>query len=707
MANTRKRVAIKLITSGWRDAGLERRFRRERQILARLDHPGIARLLDGGATAEGQPYFVMEYIEGLALLEYCERHQLDVKQRLAAFLAVCDAVDYAHQHLIVHRDLKPGNILVTESGAPRLLDFGLARVLERGDAGEEITQGIPLLTPAYASPEQVRGEPDTVAGDVYSLGVILYELLAGRRPYEVKPGSLLEMARAICEEEPALLSRSGSAHARRLAGDLENIAARALAKDPRRRYPSVAELAADLRRHLEGRPVHARPWTLRYRVGKTLSRHRVAIPATTLAVLLILGFAGATWWEARRAERRFQQVRSLAESVLFELHDAIQRLPGSTAARELLVRRALDYLESLSREAGARPDLQREVALGYARIAEVQGFLAESNLGQVRASLASFRKAEAILDGLVRRAPNDAALRHDYNRVANQLAAQLAGTGEFQGSLDLTKKIIAQSESNPEDLSVALASLADLYSDRQQYAEAIPLRQRVEQISTKLAALQPQNLETQRTLALARKRLAALYGVTERYDECRAMYEQAREIDERRLKAEPFDNRTKLDLSFDYSDLGWVSARMGHLPEALAAHRRALALRTEAAQADPKDYRAAMSVASSTNRIGTLLFRMGDLPGALETQQRAEVLYAALVKRGDSDWQKMRDLADTHISMAETHAAMGSGARALAEYARARSIYADLGARGVLGPKDEKLLAEIATQEAAVRRAGQ
>ncbi len=277
-----KQVAIKLITSGWREEGLERRFRRERQILAQLDHPGIARLLDGGATAEGQPYFVMEYIEGLGLLEYCAGNQLDVKRRLALFLAVCDAVGYAHQRLIVHRDLKPGNILVTAEGEPRLLDFGLARVLDRETAGEEITQGIPMMTPAYASPEQVRGEPDTAAGDVYSLGVILYELLAGRRPYEVKNGSLLEMARAICEQEAAPLSQAGGALGKRLAGDLEKIVAKALAKDARLRYPTVGELAGDLRRHLAGRPVHARPATFRYRAGKALRRHRVAFPAATM-----------------------------------------------------------------------------------------------------------------------------------------------------------------------------------------------------------------------------------------------------------------------------------------------------------------------------------------------------------------------------------------------------------------------------------------
>ncbi len=710
-----KQVAIKLITSGWRDAGLERRFRRERQILAQLDHPGIARLLDGGSTADGQPYFVMEYIEGLGLLEYCARNELDVKQRLTLFLAVCDTVGYAHQRLIVHRDLKPGNILVTAEGTPRLLDFGLARVLERDAAGEDATQGIPLMTPAYASPEQVRGEPDAVAGDVYSLGVILYELLAGKRPYEVKTGSLLEMARTICEQEPVPLSQAVSGSlARRLAGDLENVAAKALAKDAHRRYPGVGELAADLRRHLEGRPVQARTATFRYRMGKALRRHRVAIPAAALAAVLILGFAGATWWEARRAERRFQQVRSLAASVMFELHDSIQRLPGSITARELLVRRALEYLESLSREAGDRPDLQLDVALGYARIAEVQGFMGESNLGRVQASLASFRKAEAMLDRLVRRSPGDARLRHEYNEVANHLAGQLSVTGDLDGAKELTRKNVAFAEASVQanpgnttalaDLSATLSALADGYADQQQYAEAIPVRLRVEQLTAKLAAMRPQSDETRRNLALARKRLGALYGVMKRYEECRAEYEQAREIDERRAAASPQDSRVALDLSYDYSDLGWVASRMQRYPEALAAHRRALALRTTAAQADPKDRRAASAVASSTNRIGALLRKMGDLPGSLEMLQRALALREELVKRAASDWQAQRDLADLHIDIAETLADMKHPARAVAEFDKGRAVYGELRARGLLGPADAKFLLQVAAEEEKVIR---
>ena len=349
----RKRVAIKLITSARSDAQSDQRFRRERQILAQLEHPGIARLLDGGATPSGQPYLVMEYIEGPPMLAWCEAHHLTIAARVALFLSVCDAVSYAHQKLIVHRDLKPGNILVTPDGDPKLLDFGLARVLD-SDSDTEITQAGPApMTIAYASPEQVRGERQTVASDVYSLGVILYELLTGNRPYQLANASFAEAIRVTCEQEPTPPSQ----YRGQLAGDLEVILLKALSKDQRLRYPTVDELAADLRRHLDGEPIHARPATFSYRAGKFLRRHRIAVPAAALAAVLILSFAALSWFEARRAQRRFNDVEKLAHSVMFEFHDAIEKLPGSTPARELLVSRALEYLENLSHEAAGDPRL--------------------------------------------------------------------------------------------------------------------------------------------------------------------------------------------------------------------------------------------------------------------------------------------------------------------------------------------------------------
>ena len=741
----RKQVAIKLITIGRHDPGVHRRFRRERQILAQLEHNGIARLLDGGATEEGQPYFVMEYIEGLALLDYCDRNGLNVAARLRLFLDVCDAVSYAHRKLIVHRDLKPGNVLVTAEGTPKLLDFGLGRVLNAEAGEEELTgTGLPLMTPAYASPEQVRGEPYTVASDVYSLGVILYELLSGRRPYKVPTGSYLELARVISEREPVLLSQSAEACTpdeavkrsstpgqlrRQLAGDLERIAAKALAKEQKLRYSDVQALAADVRRHLDGHPVLARPATLRYRAAKLLRRHRVAVPAVALAAVLILGFAATTWWEARRAQRRFDQVRSLAHSVMFELNDAIQTLPGSTAARELLVRRALEYLQSLSREAGSNTDLQREVAIGFERVGVVQGFLGESNLGRTRAALASFTQSEDILNRLRKRDPADRSLRHDYLRVANELARAYGNTGLFPKAAEMGRQSVAAAEAElratPSDvfaidnLSAADSTLADLFATQEQFASAIPLRERAKELAVRLVQLRPGSLESERTLAVAEKRLGALYGVTKRFTECRQEYELARDIDERRLAQYPADPRAKLDLSYDYSDLGWVSGKMGNFDDALASVRRAEALRAEAAQADPNDERAAVALASITDRIGTMLHTKGDLSGSLAELQKAAELYQPIAGKPDADWGAVRSFAEVHVDIAETltDMALKPGttsakqrdyrSRAAAEYHQASELYEGLHGRGALPATYVPHIAELRNLEDQFRRAAQ
>ena len=470
------------------------------------------------------------------------------------------------------------------------------------------------MTPAYASPEQVRGESYTVSSDVYSLGVILYELLAGKRPYKVPTRSYLEMARVICEQEAMPLTQGVTGPLRKqLSGDLERIAAKALAKDPRIRYRDVRELAADLRRYLEGRPVLARPATLRYRAAKLLKRHRIAAPAAALAVALIVGSAAAALWEARRAERRFEQVRSLAHSVLFDLHDAIARLPGSTSARRLLISRALEYLQSLSHEAGNNPDLQREVAIGYERVASVEGSLGESNLGHVGAASENLQKSRDILERLRARNPRDRSLLHDYQRVSNELATAYDVTGAFDKAREVARKSVALAEADAravptdafatENLATSYGVLADLFTAQKQYDQAIPLRERTEQLSLKVAHQNPNDPVMAANLALAEKRLAALYGVTKRYQECREEYERARVIDEERTARFPFDMTVKLDLSYDYSDLGWVIARMGNYDEALVWDAPRARSAEQAAIADPNDIRAASAVAASTVKV--------------------------------------------------------------------------------------------------------
>jgi eukaryotic-like serine/threonine-protein kinase len=427
-----KEVALKVMRGGRDAAALVSRFHGERQILARLDHPNIARLLDGGATEQGEPYLVMEYVFGQPIDSFCEERTLSTAARITLFRAVCQAVQYAHQNLVVHRDIKPGNILVSADGIPKLLDFGIAKVLA-ADPTEAPTQTVfPALTPDYASPEQVRAEPVTTASDVYSLGVVLYEILTGQRPYRVGTPVPAEIVRVVCEfepEKPSTIVRrprtteatTAAAHsgpslpepetddprlqklAGELAGDLDTIVLKTLRKEPSRRYASAQELSDDLGRYLEGRPVLARADTLTYRATKFVRRHQTAAVAAGLIVLSLLGGIVATAAQARlaeanraKAEQRFSEVRTLARSFLFEIHDALRDLEGSQKARETLVKRALEYLDGLAPEAGDDPVLLEDLAASYERVGDVQGGPRDASLGDGPGALASWRKAEAL-----------------------------------------------------------------------------------------------------------------------------------------------------------------------------------------------------------------------------------------------------------------------------------------------------------------------
>src|SRR5215831_10625657 len=340
-----KQVAIKVVTHGMNTEQLLRRFRRERQILARLDHPFIARLLDGGSTEDGRPFLVMEYVQGTAITSYCDEHHLGTRRRIELFLKVCAAVQSAHQNLVVHRDLKPGNILVDLQGSPKLLDFGIAKLLGPEETGDvTMALGMQMFTPQYASPEQVLGEAITTAADIYVLGVILYELLTGVRPYEIRNLTPNEIFRAVCEEEPERPSTAWRKRAelRTLragpvlkADEPDNIILMAMRKEPAQRYGSVAEFAADLQRYLDGRPVKARDATLTYRARKFLRRHGAMVTAAALVVITLAAGAVVSTLEARRAKRRFDEVRRIAHAVLYDIHDAIRDLPGSLRAREL------------------------------------------------------------------------------------------------------------------------------------------------------------------------------------------------------------------------------------------------------------------------------------------------------------------------------------------------------------------------------------
>jgi non-specific serine/threonine protein kinase/serine/threonine-protein kinase len=477
-----KKVAIKRVHSGLDPRFMLARFKAERQILANLDHPNIARLLDGGSTEDQQPYLVMEYVEGLPLDRYCNHHNLTVTARLQLFRAVCSAVQYAHQNLVIHRDIKPANILVTSDGVPKLLDFGVAKILTPDARTSPALRTMPmvrLLTPEYASPEQLRGDAISTASDIYSLGVVLYEILAGRRPERRLHGEPEEVAQPSAANSQAVTSSEslnlpeGSPEKlrRRLAGDLDNIVLMALRHEAGRRYASVEQLSEDIRRHLEGLPVFARADTLSYRSSKFIKRHKVAVVAALLLALSLITGAAVTLREASiaraqqaRAERRFNDVRKLANSLMFDIHDAIRDLPGSTRARQLVVSNALTYLDSLAGEARSDLSLQRELADAYERVGAVQGEPYKASLGDTAGALASYRKAGAIRRAIVSAAtPDRIKYAANCRTIATLQLLSSDSTGAIasaQESVSIAQALLKSDPGNRE----ALPELAADYS---------------------------------------------------------------------------------------------------------------------------------------------------------------------------------------------------------------------------------------------------
>ncbi len=604
-----KQVAIKLIRRGLDNAAIIRRFRRERQILANLNHPHIAKLLDGGTTEEGQPYFVMEYIEGVSITDHCDRHRLSTVERLKLFQQVCAAVGYAHRNLVVHRDLKPSNILVTAEGVPKLVDFGIAKILDPGLVSQtpETTTEVRPMTPEYASPEQVRGEPITTASDVYSLGVVLYELLTGHRPYRVRTGQPLEMMRAICEEEPerpstaisreegrmgegegeadsghplaadagslstggltveAISRRRGTTPEqlrRRLRGDLDAIVLKALRKEPERRYPSVEQMAEDIRRHLEGLPVMARRGTFTYRAGKFMQRHWAGAAAVVTLILTLIGGIVATTWqaqiaaqqrdkarrEARKAERInafLQQVFGAAHparkgrqvTVVDALHDAAQRVEKALADQpEVLatthrtigiIYYSIGLLDASEPHLRMALKLHRDIygdehpetaqslyALGYFLWLKGESAEAESVLREylevIRRSAGD--QSQAVADAFLQ-----------LGLVMNQKGDLAAAESLYQEALKRYRQLFGEEH---KQVAAVLNNLAVLKSYQGDLDAAEALYRRVIAIRRKL----PADRENQANLATNLQNLGATLKTGGRYAEARPLLREALDL---------------------------------------------------------------------------------------------------------------------------------------------------------------------------------
>ncbi len=671
-------VAIKVVQGLAIRPTLRGRFEEERRILAGLDHPGIARLLDAGSADDGVPYVVMEYVDGEPIDVYCRRRRLSIRDRVALFFRVCEAIQYSHQRLVVHRDIKAGNILVTAEGVPKLLDFGIAKMLEPDDAPSAATRTIlRALTLESASPEQVRGETVTVASDVYSLGILLYRLLTDLSPYRTQPASEAEMVRAVCEEEAPRPSEAASA--RELRGDLDVITLKALRKEPERRYASVEQLAEDLRRHLTGHPVSARPESIRYRTVKFMARHRVTVAAAAVVVLSLAAAWVETSRQRARAERRLTDVRKLAGSFLFEFHDAIAHLSGATAARELVVKKGVDYLTQLSAEESRDPTLLVETADAWRRLAGVQGMPLEFSLGHTEDARRSLEKALELLDRLPgsERQTSSAGLSRARTLVALGALSAAQGRSEdsvrrHQEAAQILEAIAAgvdEATLREERYNISLG-LGDALWETGDLSSATAEYQRTLARIDGWLQHAPDDAKPLQWAGVLAQRIGDALALQKRWPEALAYQQRSTDIDERLAAREPDNAKTQSDLGMDYERLALAHSNLQDEPAALRELDRATAIFERLSAADPLNAQLAILLAEARGLRARSLGRLGrDAEASLAFRQSIGAYRARVAS--DATNVRWRE------QLAERLAAQGSFLAARRRFEEARRAFAE------------------------------
>lgn len=775
----RKHVAIKLVKRGMDTDTILRRFMMERQILARLEHQNIARLLEGGSTADGLPYFVMEYVEGEPIDVYCDTREFTIIDRLKLFRVVCSALQYAHQNLVVHRDIKPSNILVTAEGVPKLLDFGIAKLLGpdwAGETGEATASMVRLMTPEYASPEQFRGLSITTSSDVYSLGLVLYELLSGHHPYRLTSRHPEEIANVILHQDPqkpsSVRRRSRTQYlntltdreednppirlpdqkrdvhtAKALKGDLDNIVLKALRKDPDRRYASVHQFSEDIRRHLEGMPVTASPDTLRYRAGKFVQRHKAGVLAAAIVVVTLLMATVVTTWQASiarrerdKAERRFNQVRKLANVVLFEYHDGIQKLPGSTPIREKMVNDALEYLDNLSKESSGDPALQSELAAAYEKVGDVQGNPYGANLGNQDGALESYKKSLAIREALFAASPtsyqtrtglaksyerigdiswakgqstvaeasyrkalticdqlskeghlaDSASFSRLYNRIGEtqeQAGNLKGGLASYQQELKASEDLVAIEPTNAifqTAVSTAYVKIGDIFFQLDDFKQASESYQKCLPLFQKLSADDRTNTSLRRKVVLVLSRLALAKmetGDLAKAIECNLQaIASLKEI----FAADPNNAQIEFNFADILGNLAEAYGRIGNFASAQENFREALSQFKKILSANPNYAQVRSHFANSYRDYAAFLLKSGNTAAALENFRQALTMLEAANDKNESN----RTLAEVFEGIADAEVVLNKKAGDLSEaktmYQRSLAVWIDLQQRAVL-----------------------
>jgi tetratricopeptide (TPR) repeat protein/predicted Ser/Thr protein kinase len=626
----RRTVALKVMRAGLSAAtSLRRRFELEAEVLGRLEHPGIARIYDAGTaevtTKSGTatvPYFAMEYVDGLPLVDYVRQAKLGTRARMELVAKIAEAVGVAHRRGIVHRDIKPANVLVDRTGQPKVLDFGVARATDSDLAATTVQTDVGQLvgTLAYMSPEQISGDSAKInpSTDVYALGALAYELLAGRPLVDAKKRTVAEIARQIQESDAPTLSSVDKV----FRGDLDTIVAKALEKEQSRRYADADALASDIRRYLADEPIVARPATTLYQLGKFARRNRVLVGGICATfVVLVLGLVGtsvgvvqamrerdAAITAQKRADERFQDLHKLANTFIYDVHDSIVTLAGSAEARKKIVTTALQYLDRLASEAQDDVKLMNDLSEAYIKVGQAQGYGSRANLGDTAGAIESFRKAESLRRRMLEVAPTDEH-RTSLSRVRNQFG------------------ILA-------------------FNDKR-YDEALAIFDEALAVRRDVLSRDPENRGKQRDVAIAHQwrgnvlravgegaaagseeRTKAFEGSLDAYRE------QNRIFVALRSDAEPTSVR---DVTVSFEKIGDIFVQLGRLDEAIVEFRKSLAIREEVLAAKPNDHEARTDLVSATAKVGNVLMLQGRLDDAEPLLRRSRQLAAEAVENDPTD----------------------------------------------------------------------
>jgi serine/threonine protein kinase len=676
----RRPVALKLIKAGMYDESVVHRFQSERQSLAIMDHPAIAKVFEAGTTAQGQPYFVMEYVPGLPITEYCDSKKLSINERLDLLIEVCEGVQHAHQKALIHRDLKPANILVVEvdgKPVPRIIDFGLAKATAPHIARESIfTQmGHFLGTPGFMSPEQADPNVQDIdtRTDVYSLGAILYVLLSGVLPFENRKGQkqpLDELLRKLRAEDPprpstkVVVDRDSSAAiaeargseprqlVRQLRGDLDWITMKALEKDRTRRYGAASELAADIRRYRNHEPVVARPASAAYRCSKFIERNKLALVVAAVFAVVVMAAAVATVREARiaqteeaRAEQRFESLRKLTNSLLFEFHDSIENLPGSTAARELVVSRALEYLEQIETDSPNDPATLHDLAAAYERIGRIR---AEENhphlggVGSLEQAQQLYEKALAIRQRLAAANPRDPSLQIDLigtMALAGAIQYQLGdldGAADFgQRRLKLEERLAATQDSAKLQYDIADSLISDGFLKiwLGEYASALDDEHRALAMNEGFLHTDPNNLRDGRRVLISHNWVAMALKFDRQFSAAADEYRKALQIAGQLALRDPNNTSVQAFLAGDNEELCKSLAYAGSFSEVRSRCRAAIVMNEDLVKSDKNNVQAVADLASSNLTMGLALYLMHSPREALAFVRRSDSMFRSVAVR--------------------------------------------------------------------------